>query len=87
MIQFKRLFNSIVRESLILVKSEKNCKKCPKQTKGDFLSKIENIDSIDDSFIHFTTKFNSKDYSITFFLEYSIQKITLFSGKFNSKIN
>jgi len=32
--------------------------------KGDFLSKIENILSTYDSFIHFTMKFNSKDYSI-----------------------
>ena len=40
--------------------------------KGDFSSKMVNIDSKFDSFIHFTTKFDSKDYSIQ---EYSIQKI------------
>ena len=35
---------------------------------------MANIDSKYDSFIHFTIKFNSKDYSISFF-----------SGMFNSK--
>ena len=32
---------------------------------------MANIDSKYDSFIHFTIKFNSKDYSISFFREYS----------------
>ena len=41
-----------------------------------FSSKTANIDSKYDSFIHFTLKFNAKDYSISFFWEYSIQKIT-----------
>ena len=36
---------------------------------------MANIDSKYDSFIHFTIKFNSKDYSISIFWEYSIQKI------------
>ena len=35
---------------------------------------MANIDSKYDSFIHFTVKFNSRDYSISFFQEYSIQK-------------
>ena len=39
-----------------------------------FTQKMTNIDSKYDSFIHFTIKFNSKDYSITFF-----------PGIFNSK--
>ena len=46
--------------------------KCPKiarkvskiDKKGDFSSKMANIY---DSYIHFTIKFNSKDYSISFF--------------------
>ena len=73
-----------------MVKSQKKCKECPTQAKGDFLSKIENIDSIHDSFIHFTIKFNSKDYLITFFsgiFNSKYHSITLFSGKFNSKID
>ena len=42
---------------------------CPKsvqnrQKKGDFSSKMANIDSKYDSFIHFRVKFNSKEYSI-----------------------
>ena len=48
---------------------------------------MANIDSKYDSFIHFTIKFNSKDYSISFFQEYSIQKNIFFPGKFNSKID
>ena len=43
--------------------------------KGCFSSKMANNDSKYDTFIHFTTKFNSKDYSITFFLENSIKKL------------
>ena len=35
--------------------------------KGDFSSKMANIDSKYDSFIDFTVKFNSRDYSISFF--------------------
>ena len=38
--------------------------------KRDFSSKMTSIDSKYDSFIHFTIKFNSKDYSISFFQEY-----------------
>ena len=53
---------------------------CPKivqkDKKGDFSSKMVNIDSKYDSFIHFMIKFNSKDYSIS-----------IFSGIFNSKID
>ena len=45
------------------------------EVKGDFSSKIANIDSKYDSFIHFTIKLNSMDYSISFVQEYSIQKI------------
>ena len=53
---------------MILVDKEK----CPKNDqkvskidkKGDFSSKMANIDSKYDSFIHFTVKFNSKDYSL-----------------------
>ena len=61
LIQLK--FNSIVRESLILVK------KCSKnrQKKGDSSSKMANINSKYDSFILFTIKFNSKDFSISTF--------------------
>ena len=40
-----------------------------------FTQKMTNIDSKYDSFIHFTIKFNSKDYSISIFQEYSMQKI------------
>ena len=68
LIQFKRWFNSIDRGSLILVELEK----CPKiaqkvskiDKKGGFSSKMANIDSKYDSFIHFRVKFNSKEYSI-----------------------
>ena len=53
-------------------------KNCPKSVqnrqKGGFSSKMANIDSKYDSFIHFTEKFNSRDYSVSFF-----------SGIFNSK--
>ena len=78
LIQFKRQFNLIVRESLILVKQEK----CPKigqlvskiDKKGGFSSKTANIDSKYDSFFHFSIKFNSNDYSIS-----------IFSGIFNAK--
>ena len=45
-------------------------KNCPKsvqnrQKKGGFSSKMAKIDSKYNSFIHFTIKFNSKDYSIS----------------------
>jgi len=43
--------------------------------KRGFSSKMANIDSKYDSFVHFSIKFNSKDYSISFF-----------SGILNSKI-
>jgi hypothetical protein len=46
-----------------------------KDKKRDFSSKMDNIDSKYDSFLHFTIKLNSKDYSISFV-----------SGIFNSKI-
>ena len=44
-------------------------KNCPKsvqnrQNKGDFSSKMTIIDSKYDAFIHFTVKYNSRDYSI-----------------------
>ena len=58
--------------------------------KGDFSSKMANIDSKYDSFIHFTVKFNSRDYSISFFSGIFNSKnysITFFPGKFNSKID
>jgi len=42
--------------------------------KGDFSSKMANIDSNYDSIIHFMIKFNTKDNSISIFQEYSIQK-------------
>ena len=42
--------------------------------KGCFSSKMANIDLKYDSFIHFTIKFNSNDFSISFFQTYSIQK-------------
>ena len=57
--------------------------RCPKiaqkvskiDKKGGFSSKIANIDSKYDSFIYFTVKCNSKNYSISFFQEYSFQEI------------
>ena len=58
--------------------------------KGDFSSKMANIDSKYDSFIHFTIEFNSKDYSISFFSGIFNSKkylIIFFPGKFNSKID
>jgi len=43
----------------------KSVQKLPKiDKKGEFSSKMANIDSKYDSFIHFMMKFNSKDYSI-----------------------
>ena len=46
-------------------KGPKNCQKSVKiDQKGGFSSNMANIDSKYDSFIHFTVKFNSKDYSI-----------------------
>ena len=94
LIQFKRLFNSIVRGSLILVEWD-NCPKIAQKVskidkKGGFSSKMANIDSKYDSFIHFTIKFNSKDYSISFFSGIFNSKkysIIFFPGKFNSKID
>ena len=48
---------------------------------------MANIDSKYDSFIHFTKKFNSKDYSISIFsVIFNSNKITFFPGKFNSKV-
>ena len=35
------------------------------QYSGGFSSKMANIDSKYDSFVHFTIKFNSKDYSVS----------------------
>ena len=68
LIQFKRWFNSLARESLLLVRREKCPKIAPEvpkiDKKGGFPLKMANIDSKYDSFIHFTVKFNSKDYSI-----------------------
>ena len=65
-IQFKRSFNSIFRDSLILVKSEECPKLAQKASKLDqkmgLLSKIENIHSIYDTFIHFMKQFDSEDY-------------------------
>ena len=52
-----------------LGKVPKNCpKSAQNRQKGGFSLKMANIDSNYDSFIHFTVKFNSKDYSILFFL-------------------
>ena len=51
---------------------------------------MANIDSKYDSFIHFTVKFNSRDYSISFFSGIFNSKnysITFFPGKFDSKID
>ena len=58
--------------------------------KGDFSSKMANIDSKYDSFMHFTIKFNSKDNLISIFSGIFNSKnysITYFPRKFNSKIN
>ena len=58
--------------------------------KGGFSLKKANIDSKYDSFIHFTIKFNSKDYSISFFSGIFNSKkysIIFFPGKFNLKID
>merc|ERR1711884_507418 len=58
--------------------------------KKGFHKKMANIDSKYDSFIHFTIKFNSKDYSISFFSGIFNSKkysIIFFPGKFNSKID
>ena len=52
--------------------------------KGDFLSKMAHIDSKYDSFIHFTIKFNSKDYSISLFRNIQFKK--LFNNLFSQKI-
>ena len=73
-------------------KGPKNCPKSVKyrQKKGGFSSKIANIDSKYDSLIHFTIKFNLKDYSISFFSGIFNSKnysTTFFPGKFNSKID
>jgi len=49
---------------------------------------MANIDSKFDSFIHFTIKFNSKDYSKSIFsgiINSKNYSITIFPGKFNSK--
>ena len=51
---------------------------------------MANIDSKYDSFIHFTVKFNSRDYSISFFSGIFNSKnysITFFPRKFNSKFD
>ena len=63
---------------------------CPKSVqirqKGGFSSKMANIDSKYNSFIHVTITFNSKDYSISIFQVYSIQQIIQLPeipGKFN----
>ena len=61
LIQFKSLFNSIVRGSLILVEWE-NCPKIARKVskvdkKGGFSSKMANIDSKYDSDIYFTITF------------------------------
>ena len=79
---------------MILVEQEK----CPKiaqkvskiDKKGEFSSKTANIDSKTELFIHFTIKFNSKDYSMSFFSGIFNSKnysITFFPGKFDSKID
>ena len=49
---------------------------------------MANIDSKYDSFIHFMVKFNSRDYSISFFsgiFDSKNYSITFFPEKFNSK--
>jgi len=51
---------------------------------------MANIDSKFDSFIHFTIKFNSKDYSKSIFsgiINSKNYSIIFFAGKFNSKID
>ena len=51
---------------------------------------MANIDSKYDSFIHFTIKFNPKDYSISIYSGMFNSKnysITFFPGKFNSNID
>ena len=61
-----------------------------KRQKGFFIKKMAYTDSKYDSFIHFTVKFNSRDYSISFFSGIFNSKnysITFFPGKFNSKID
>ena len=79
LIQFKRWLNSIVRESWILVEKEKGPKIAQKVSKIDkkrgLFIKNGKYRSKHDSFIHYTTKFNLNDYSISIFWEYSIQKI------------
>ena len=58
--------------------------------KGGFSLKKANIDSKYDSFIHFTIKFNSNDYSISIFLGIFNSKnysTIFFPGKLNSKID
>ena len=62
-------------------------KKCPKSVKkidkmGAFYQKLKVLIQYD-SFIHFKIKFNSKDYSITFFPQNSIQKLNLNLAVFN----
>ena len=56
--------------------------------KRGFSSKMANIDSNYDSFIHFTIKFNSKDYLISFcsgIFNSKDYSIAYFPEKFNSK--
>ena len=65
---------------------KKFLKSVQNRQKGGFTSKMANIDSKYDSFIHFTIKFNSKDYSISIFSGIFNSKnysITFFPGKFN----
>ena len=59
LIQLVLIYNRLDMYPKIAQKKSKIDKK-----KGDFSSKMANIDSKYDSFIHFTIKFNSKDYSI-----------------------
>ena len=72
-------------ESLVLVlleKCPKNAQKVSKiDKKVDFSSKMANIDSKYDSLIHFTIKFDSKDYSISIFFR-KIQFKKLFNNLF-----
>ena len=76
LVQSKRLFNSIVRDTGRKGSAPNLPTQCPKQTKkGDFSSKMANKVSKYDSFIHFTIKFNSKDYSISFFRNIQFQKL------------
>jgi len=71
-------------------KSAKKESKIDTQKKGGFSSKMANNDSKFDSFIHFTIKFNSKNYWNSIFsgiINSKNYSLIFFAGKFNSKID